>query len=95
MNKHRSGTPAQRRAALVAQCAQQRMAVGAELQELLAPFSPGGWRQYLGAHGKLALTVAGVALGFVAVKPKRVLPLITAGLSVYKLARSALSMLRP
>ncbi len=87
---------AARRQALVAECALQRIEAGRELMALFEPVhQPGGLRQLLGRDLKVPLTIAGVVLGMVVAKPKRALPMITAGLSLWKFARPLLANLRP
>lgn len=83
---------AMRRAELVAQCAQQRQELGREVAEMKAPVSADGVSAYFAAHRKMLLGVAGVALGLLATRPKRVLSLAAAGLSVYKVARNLLPL---
>lgn len=79
--------PAERRAALIAQCAQQRLDAAREVRALLAPASSG--------HGlKLPLTIAGVVLGMIATRSGRAMPMLTAGLSLWKLVKKVLPMLR-
>jgi hypothetical protein len=89
---------AARRAELVAQCEHQRQQVRQEFAELKAPVSADGLRTYLrtylATHRKMLLGVAGVALGLVATRPKRLLSLAAAGMSAYKLARGVLPLLR-
>jgi hypothetical protein len=85
---------AMRREALVAQCAHQRLAAGSEARALIAPLSPGGLRQHFGSRVRLPLTIAGVVLGMIATRRGRALPMISAGLSLWKLARSVLSGFR-
>jgi hypothetical protein len=89
---------AARRAALVAECEQQRQQVRQEFAALKAPVSADGIRSYLrtylSPHRKLLLGVAGVALGLVATRPKRLLSLAGAGMSIWKLARGLLPLLR-
>ena len=77
----------QRRTVLLAQCALQRMEAAQELAALSAPLSGGGGL-------KLPLTVIGVVMGMVAMKPGRALPMLTAGLSLLKLGGTVLSLLR-
>jgi hypothetical protein len=76
-----------RRAALIARCAQQRLDAADEVRALVAPVSTG-----IGL--KVPLAIAGVVLGMIATRSGRAMPMITAGLSVWKLAKSLLSMLR-
>jgi hypothetical protein len=82
-----------RRAELVAECEQQRQEVRQEFAELKAPVSADGIRGYLASHRKMLLGVAGVALGLVATRPKRLLSLAAAGMSIWKVARGLLPLL--
>ncbi|MDP3672598.1 MAG: hypothetical protein Q8R69_23275 [Telluria sp.] len=77
---------AQRRAALIAQCAAQRTQARDQLAALVKPGGAGGLLRFL-PRGKLALGAAGVVLGLLVTKPGS---LATAGLSLWKLVRSAL-----
>lgn len=87
---------AARRQALVAECALQRIEAGREIMALLEPVhQPGGLRQFLGRDLKIPLTIAGVVLGMVVAKPARAIPMITAGLSLWKFAGPLLAQLRP
>ncbi len=90
-------TLAARRAQLVAECAQQRSALAREVSTLRAPtmLTGGGIMQYL-ASGKLKLplTIAGVVLGMIATRPSRAMPMLAAGLSLFKVVASLLPMLR-
>ncbi|HEU4374915.1 MAG TPA: hypothetical protein VFS02_15565 [Telluria sp.] len=76
-----------RRAALIARCAQQRLEAADEVRALVAPVSSG-----IGL--KVPLAIAGVVLGMIATRSGRAMPLLTAGLSVWKLAKNLLPMLR-
>ena len=86
---------AARRALLIAHCAQQRAAAADDFNALVEPLHADGLRQYFGSKLKLPLTIAGVVLGMIATKPARALTVLTAGLSLWKLARGALALLRP
>jgi hypothetical protein len=78
----------ERRAALIARCAQQRLDAADEVHALVAPVSTG-----IGL--KVPLAIAGVVLGMIATRSGgRAMPLLTAGLSVWKLAKNLLPMLR-
>jgi hypothetical protein len=78
---------------LVALCEQQRQEMRQEFAELKAPVSADGIRTYLATHRKMLLGVAGVALGLVATRPKRLLSLAAAGMSAWKVARGLLPLL--
>jgi hypothetical protein len=87
-------TLAVRRAELVAQCEQQRHEVRQEVAALKPPVSTSGIRTCLATHRKMLLGVAGVALGLAATRPQRLLSLAGAGMSMWKLARGVLPLLR-
>lgn len=88
---------AARREALVAQCAAQRHEAAQEFYALTAPVASSGnsfLAFFKGRDLKLPLTIAGVVLGMVLVKPGRAMPLIATGLSLWKIAQPLLAMLR-
>jgi ATP-dependent exoDNAse (exonuclease V) alpha subunit len=80
-----------RRAVLIARCAQQRLEAAQEVRELLAPVD-----KSLSIAGslKLPLTIAGVVLGMIATRSGRAMPMVTAGLGLWKLVRKVLPILR-
>jgi hypothetical protein len=82
-----------RRAELVAQCAQQRESAAQEMAALRARFSLVGLRGALAANKTLALAAAGIGLGLVAVRPKRLLGLAAGGLSLVQAIRKLLPLL--
>jgi hypothetical protein len=86
---------ATRRAALIEQCAEQRVGLAYELKALrpshaLAGFPLAG---YVTANRKLVLGAAGAALGLVLMRRKRLAGLVTSALSAVKMARGALGIL--
>jgi hypothetical protein len=94
MNSER--TPLEvRRAHLIAECARQRGDMADQLNLLKVPVervgSAGG---FLAEHRKAVLAGAGVALGIVLSRPKRVLALAAAGMSAWKMVQSALPMVQ-
>jgi hypothetical protein len=84
---------AQRRAQLIEQCAHQRLLLAQECEALRSPFTGAGLRDYLVSNKPMVLAAAGVALGLVVVRPKRLLAVGTAALSMWKVARTMLPML--
>lgn len=80
-----------RRASLIAQCAQQRIDAAHEVRALLAPASSG---HLLGGGLKLPLTIAVVVLGMIATRSGRAMPMLSAGLGLWKLVKNVLPMLR-
>jgi hypothetical protein len=90
-------TLAARREALVAQCAAQRHEAAHEFYALTAPVAASGSNAlafFKGRNLKVPLTIAGVVLGMVLVRPARAMPMIATGLSLWKLAQPVLAMLR-
>lgn len=102
-------TLAQRREALVAQCAAQRVETSQELSMLFAPrvsggggilgmFSsfPGGriLQTLKGRNLIVPLAIGGLALGLVADRPAKMISFITAGVSLWKMAQPVLEMLQ-
>jgi hypothetical protein len=84
---------AARRAELVAHCASQRVDAAQEFRALAIPVSAASLRGYLGSHMTTTLAVAGAVLGLLATRPKRAITLVSAGMSLWKLARKVLPLL--
>lgn len=83
-------TLAQRREALLVQCALQRIEAARELTEMRAPRESSG-----GVNLKMPLTIAGVVLGMIATRSGgKALPMLTAGLSLIKVVSSVMSLVR-
>ena len=86
-------TLTERREALIAECSMQRSGLSHQIAAL-RPTSEGGLGLLGSVNMKVPLMIAGVVLGMAVVKPSRALPLLTTGLSLYKMARSVLSIVR-
>ncbi|TFW34417.1 YqjK family protein [Massilia horti] len=87
---------AARRAELIEECALQRAQVAQEFTLLRSPlnaFSLDGLRERLAGHSTLLLAVAGVALGFVVTRPKRLLSLASRALPLFGMVRKLLPLL--
>jgi hypothetical protein len=84
---------AQRRAELIELCAQQRVYLAEEVASLRSPLGGAGLAGMLGAQRPIVLAVAGVALGLLVTRPKRLLSALAGGLSLWKVARKVLPML--
>ena len=80
-------TNSERQAALIAQCARQRVDAATEVRALLHPTSSGPGL-------KLPMTIAGVVLGMIATRSGRAMPILSAGLSLWKLVKKYLPLLR-
>ena len=86
---------AERRAALIERCAEQRVGLAYELQALSPSTALAGHpvAGYLAANRKLVLGAAGALLGLVLLRRKRMAGFATSALSAWKMARGALGML--
>ncbi len=80
---------ARRREELVARCRLQRAEVANEFAAFRPPVTLGGAAGFVARHKMTALALAGVVIGLVAYRPKKVLALGTAALSMYKMAQHA------
>ena len=87
---------AARRAALIERCAEQRVGLAFELQALRPSNALAGHpvAGFVADNRKLVLGAAGTALGLALLRRKRLAGLATSALSVYKMARGALGVLR-
>ncbi|GAB3455428.1 hypothetical protein GCM10027321_07880 [Massilia terrae] len=83
---------AQRRAELIELCELQRTFLAEEVDALRGPLE-GGLTGMLGVQKPLLLAAAGVALGLLVTRPKRLLSALAGGLSVWKVASKVLPML--
>jgi hypothetical protein len=86
-------TLAERRKALIAECSMQRSGLSHQIAALRPP-SEGGLGMLSGVSLKVPLMIAGVVLGMVVVKPSRAMPLLATGLSLFKMARSVMAIVR-
>jgi hypothetical protein len=86
---------ATRRAALIEQCAEQRVGLAYELKALRPSHALAGHpvMGYVAANRTLVLGAAGAVLGLVLMRRKRLAGLATSALSVVKMARGALGIL--
>lgn len=85
---------AARREALVARCADQRIAVAHDVAALSSPDTLGLVPAYALRHQKAALVVAGIAAGLFITRPKWAVGTVTAAVSAYKFAQKLLPVLR-
>lgn len=84
---------AERRAALVARCADQRSAVAYEYAQLASPDTLGVLPAYAIRHKKAVLIAGGVAAGLLITRPKWAVASATAVVSAYKFAQRFLPLL--
>ena len=89
-------TLAERRTDLIATCEVQRTQLGREVNIMRAPMLSGGslLHSLTGGKYKVPLAIAGTVLGIVAASPAGMTPLIKVGMSVFRLAKSAVLMVR-
>lgn len=85
---------AARRAALIEQCAEQRVGLAYELDALRPSRALAGLplAGVVAANRKVVLGAAGAVLGLVLMRRKRLAGLATSALSVWKMARGALGV---
>jgi hypothetical protein len=83
-----------RRAALIEQCAEQRVGLAYELDALRPSRALAGLplAGTIAANRKLVLGAAGAVLGLVLMRRKRLAGIATSALSVWKMARGALGI---
>ncbi|MGK5080671.1 hypothetical protein [Janthinobacterium sp. HLX7-2] len=91
---HTAASLAQRRDALLAECALQRLALRVQTRQLLEPLTGGNLRHTLATRLKIPLMLGGAALGLLLVRPRRLVPLLLAGVSLLKHANVALPLMR-
>ncbi|MEC5160931.1 MULTISPECIES: YqjK family protein [unclassified Janthinobacterium] len=89
-----SGRLLARRDALIGKCDRQRQALAVEARNLLAPLDRDHLRATLGARLKIPLILGGAALGLLATRPKRILPMLMTGAALWKSARGALPLVQ-
>jgi hypothetical protein len=83
--------PSARVAALIAQCARQRVDASREVRSL---FAPAGEGPSMPGRLKVPLTIAGVVLGMIATRSGRAMPMLTAGLGLWKMVSKVLPILQ-
>ncbi len=88
----RATSLARRRAELIALCAMQRSFLAEEVDALRGPLD-GGLAGMLGMRKPVVLAIAGVALGLLVTRPKRLLSALAGGMSVWEVARKVLPLL--
>lgn len=88
-------TLAAQRARLIADCAQQREAIAAELDLLKAPVQRiSAAADFLHTYRKPLLAGAGILSGLLLARPQRALGVLASGASLWKLGRAALPTLQ-
>lgn len=99
MNDRAQMTLAQRREALVARCELQRGDARSALSGLMAPVTKpasllASARGRFGGNVALPLALAGAVIGFVVMRPKRAIPMLTAAAGAWKVASGLLATVR-
>ncbi|WP_312435802.1 hypothetical protein [Janthinobacterium sp.] len=87
-------TAAQRRDALLAECALQRAQLGVQTHLLLDPLTGGKLRESIMARVKKPLMVGGAVLGLMLLRPRRTLPLLLKASKLLRHAKVALPVIR-
>lgn len=89
-------TLAERRAALVLECSQQRTQMSREINMITAPKLTGGgiFESLAAGRMKLPLAIAGVVIGLVASKRGAAMPMLASGMAAFRLVQSVLAMVR-
>jgi len=90
-----AATAAQRRDALLAECALQRVALGVETRQLLEPITGGKLRQNLMARLKVPLIAGATVLGVMLLRPRRTLPLLLKASALLRHSRHAMPFAMP
>lgn len=91
MNKHGKHSPtglAARREALLAECALQRVTAAQDMRAIWAPVHNA--RDKVGGNFAIPVSVAGIVLGVLANRRKKLVPMLTTAFSVWKLAQNVL-----
>lgn len=90
--KHSPATLAARRQMLVTQCALQRITATNEIREIMAPVHK--LRDKVGGNFAIPVSALGLIGGLIATRSGRLLPMLTTGLSLWKLGRDSLEAWR-
>lgn len=91
-SKHSRASLAARRDALVSECALQRITVAREVRGIMAPVH--SLRHKVGGNFAIPVSVLGLVGGLIATRRGSLMPMLTAGLSLWKLGRDALAAWR-
>lgn len=89
-----AATPAQRRDALLAECALQRTALGIEARQLLEPITGGNLRHALMARLKVPVIAGAAVLGLMLLRPRRTFPLLLKASALLRHGRLAMPLVR-
>ena len=90
--KHSPASLAARRQALVTECALQRITAAREVREIMAPVH--NLRHKVGGNFAIPVSLAGLVGGLIATRSGRLVPMLTTGLSLWKLGRDGLAAWR-
>ena len=91
-SKHSPESLAARREGLVTLCALQRVTATAEIREIMAPVH--NLREKVGGSFAIPVSALGLIGGLIATRSGRLLPMLTTGLSLWKLGRDSLDAWR-
>lgn len=90
--KHSPASLAARRQALVTECALQRITATREIRAIVAPVH--NLRHKVGGNFAIPVSVLGLIGGLIATRSGRLVPMLTTGLSLWKLGRDSLAAWR-
>ena len=90
--KHSKVSLAARREALVTECALQRITAARDVREIMAPVHK--LRHKVGGNFAIPVSVLGLVGGLIATRSGRLMPMLTTGLSLWKLGRDSLAAWR-
>ncbi|CDG85145.1 hypothetical protein [Janthinobacterium agaricidamnosum] len=85
---------AERREALITDCALQRLALSVASRELLMPLQPGNLASRFASRLKIPLLFGGAALGLLAARSGRILPVLSTGTAVLQGINGALPLIQ-
>ena len=95
MNKPSKNSPVSlkaRREALMTECALQRIEAARDVRGIMAPVH--NLRHKVGGNFAIPVSVLGLVGGLIATRSGKLLPLLTTGLSLWKLGRDSLDAWR-
>ncbi|RJG15771.1 hypothetical protein [Massilia cavernae] len=90
--KHSPITLAAKRQALLAECALQRINAAHEVSEIMAPIR--NVREKVGGNLAIPMSAAGIVVGILANRRKKLVPMLTTAFSLWKLGKSLMESWR-
>ena len=90
--KHSPMALAAKREALLAECALQRINAAHEVREIMAPIHNA--RAHVGGNFAIPMSVAGIVIGVLANRRKKLVPMLTTAFSLWKLGQNVMQSWR-